>query len=144
MKLSCQGPSCARQEAAARFPAPPAASRQQGIALVITLIMLAIITFMAIAFLVLSSGQRNAVVSQTDQNIARFASDAAQQRAMLDVLSSVLVSTNPYGLGLRVSTNYYNPAGFFPGVSSPTNVNYDYSYPPFQEDPLPGTRRFRT
>src|SRR5579872_4501268 len=39
---------------------------ERGVALVITLIMLAVITFMAIAFLVLSRGERSSVGTATD------------------------------------------------------------------------------
>jgi len=128
MKLIVQGPTERSRGAAVSLSSPCAASRQRGIALVITLILLAIITFMAIAFLVLSSGQRNAVVGQTDQNLARYGADAAQARALADLLSTVLISTNPSGIGLKVSTYYANPDGFAPGVSSPTNVNYDFVF----------------
>src|SRR6185369_13499130 len=43
---------------------------QQGVALVVTLIMLSVITFMAIAFLVLSRGERSSVTTATDQSLA--------------------------------------------------------------------------
>jgi hypothetical protein len=106
------------------IPGVPASRR--GIALIITLILLAVITFMAIAFLVLSNAQRAAVTTTTDQNIARNAADAGLSRAENDLLSQILANGNPFNVGLRVSTNYINPYGFTNGVASPLNVNYDF------------------
>ena len=124
MKLFSQGPVEVRRGVATR----QASAGQRGIALVITLILLAIITFMAIAFLVLSSSQRNAVTTSTDQNIARNAAESGNARAIADLLSSIVIYTNPFVVPPRVSVNYINPDGFKPGVSSPTNVNFDYLY----------------
>src|SRR5690349_10190575 len=53
---------------------------EQGVALVVTLIMLSVITFMAIAFLVLSRGERTSVATATDQSLARLAADNALER----------------------------------------------------------------
>ncbi|HWW00075.1 MAG TPA: pilus assembly PilX N-terminal domain-containing protein [Candidatus Acidoferrum sp.] len=127
MKLIPQSPSRERREGSARLRVRRAAGRERGIALVITLILLAVITFMAIAFLVLSSGQRNAVTSSTDQNVAKYGADAGLARAEMELMGSILVSTNPFSIGLQVSTNYINRLGFLPGVSNPTNVNYDFT-----------------
>src|SRR5436190_11784413 len=97
-----------------------------GVALVITLIMLSVITFMAITFLVLSRGQKSTVTTQTDQTMARLAADSAFERAQAELLAPMIATTNPFNAGLLVSTNFVNPAGFFPNVSSPTNVNFDF------------------
>ncbi|HWH68853.1 MAG TPA: hypothetical protein VNT26_05680, partial [Candidatus Sulfotelmatobacter sp.] len=96
-------------------------------ALVITLILLAVITFMAVAFLVISRAGKGSVTTTTDQTIARLAADAAFERAQAELLAPVMCSTNPYNYGLLVSTNYINSIGFIPGLSHPTNVNYDYT-----------------
>lgn len=101
---------------------------RSGVALVITLIMLSVITFMAIAFLVLTRSHKSTVTAQTDQTIARLAADNAFERAQVELLAPVLAATNQFNFGLLVSTNYINLAGFNPGVSSPTNVNFDYVY----------------
>src|SRR6516225_7454361 len=61
-------------------------SRESGVALVITLIMLSVITFMAIAFLVLSRGERSSVGTATDQSLARLASDTALERAQVELV----------------------------------------------------------
>ena len=102
---------------------------RDGVALVITLIMLSIITFMAVTFLVLSQRERNSVSTAMDQKIARQAADTAFERVSADLLTRMLVRTNFQDMDLLVSTNYINYAGLrggSPGSLSPTNVNYDY------------------
>src|SRR5690348_10945103 len=89
---------------------PPAGER--GIALVITLIMLAVITFMAIAFLVLSRGERTSTATATDQTIARLAANTALERAQVEVVTPMIASGNFASGGLMVSTNFINPLGF--------------------------------
>lgn len=98
----------------------------RGVALIITLIMLAVITFMATTFLVLSRRARNSVSRTTDQTTARFAADNALERAKAELLASIMSTTNDQNYGLMVPTNYYNVYGFQSGISSFTNVNYAY------------------
>src|ERR1017187_5596689 len=97
---------------------------QKGVALVITLILLSVVTFMAITFLALSRRERSAVTTVTDTASARLAADAALANAEAQVIANVLSTTNPFNFSLLVSTNYINPIGFKNGVSSYTNVNY--------------------
>jgi hypothetical protein len=99
---------------------------QRGVALVITLILLSVVTFMAITFLALSRRERSAVTTVTDTASARLAADAALANAEAQVMANVLSTTNPYNFTLLVSTNYINPNGFVNGSASPTNVNYDF------------------
>ena len=102
---------------------------RDGIALVITLIMLAIITFMAVTFLVLSQRERSSVTTAMDQKIARDATDSAFSRSSAELLARMMLHTNYQDFDLLVSTNYYNSVGLnntFPAPLSPTNVNYDY------------------
>ena len=71
-----------RRPAAWKMPLQPLNRRrssgaERGVALVITLILLAVITFMAVTFLVVSRSEKGAVVTTTDQTIARMAADAA-------------------------------------------------------------------
>jgi hypothetical protein len=101
---------------------------QNGVALIITLILLGVVTFMAITFLALSRRERSAVATVTDTAGARLAADAALANAEAQVMANVLATTNPYNFTLLVSTNYINPLGFRIGVSSYTNVNYDHEY----------------
>ncbi len=100
---------------------------QQGVALIITLILLAVVTVMAVAFLASSRRERGAVTTTTDTANARLAADAALAQAEAQVMANVLATTNPYNFGLVVSTNYIN-SGFDSTVVGfdPTNVNYQY------------------
>lgn len=98
---------------------------QRGVALVVTLILLSIITVTTVTFLAVARRERGAVSTTTDMNVARLAADAALERAKAEVLARMLAQTNRYVLGFAVSTNYINWVGFFPGNSHPTNVNYE-------------------
>jgi hypothetical protein len=110
------------------FDVSPSVTRhsQRGIALVITLIMLAVTLVMAVAFLAIARRERNAATTATDTAVARLADDAALAAAQAQIAANILATTNPYNYSLLVSTNYQNGAGFFTGVASPTNVNYDF------------------
>ena len=112
---------------------------ERGIALVITLIMLAITLVMAVAFLALAQRERNSVSTTTDTTIARQAADSGLSYAQAQILANILSgyngvgSSNAYNLHLLVSTNYINPYGFNTGggaygSANPTNVNYGYLY----------------
>lgn len=102
---------------------------QRGIALVITLIMLSIITFMAITFLILSQRERNSTTTATDQKQALMAADTGLNRALAELTAQMLLSNNFQNMSFMVSTSFVNYAGINPiGSSIPwaTNVNYDY------------------
>jgi hypothetical protein len=104
-------------------------STERGVALVITLVLLSVITFMAVTFLVVSSAQRGSVTTETEQAQARLAADQARERAIVQLIAPILAWTNEFNYGLIVSTNYVNKAGFdpaAPGPVNPMNVNYDY------------------
>jgi len=99
-----------------------------GIALVITLILLSVTLIMAVAFLAITRRERNSVTTTTDTATARLATDTALAAAQAQIVANILSTTNlaAYNYSLLVSTNYINPAGYFPNVNAPTNVNYDY------------------
>jgi hypothetical protein len=101
---------------------------QKGVALIITLILLSVVTFMAITFLALSRRERSAVSTVTDTASTRLAADAALANAEAQIIANVLSTTNPFNFTLLVSTNYINPLGFQTAppatYTSPTNVNY--------------------
>ena len=99
---------------------------QRGVALIITLILLSVVTFMAITFLALSRRERSAVSTVTDTAGARLAADAALANAEAQIVANVLATTNPYNFTLLVSTNYINAAGYNNTVvgANLTNVNY--------------------
>jgi hypothetical protein len=99
----------------------------RGVALVITLIMLSVITFMAVTFLVLSHRERGSVTTTTDQTSAGFTAETALERAKAEILARIVALTNDQNYDLIVSTNFINYGGFDPGaVDYRTNVNYDY------------------
>src|SRR5207237_9529381 len=102
---------------------------RQGVALVITLILLAIITFMAITLLVVSRSLKGSVSTTADQTTSSLAADAATERAKMAIIAPIIAFSNPYNADLLVPTNYYNPLGFFNNnnTPNPTNVNYDYT-----------------
>jgi Tfp pilus assembly protein PilX len=96
---------------------------RRGIALVITLIMLSVTLVMAVAFLAISSRERNSVATTTDAAHARLATDAALAHAEAQVVASMLANTNPYNFGLLVSTNFINSHGYLHTLgANPTNV----------------------
>jgi hypothetical protein len=98
---------------------------QRGVALVITLILLSVVTFMAITFLALSRRERSAVTTVTDTASARLAADAALANAEAQVVANVLATTNPYNFSLLVSTNGW-PLTF---TNLPGDLTYLYVSP---------------
>ncbi len=124
-----------RMNGPARFPrlsappalntALPAANRQErGVALVITLIMLAMVTFMATAFLVLSRRERGVVKVSVDQTTAALMAQTASDQAIAQTVGAMLARSNLFHYDLMVSTNFINPRGFVSGIIHPTNVSY--------------------
>ena len=112
------------------FDVSPSVTRrtEQGIALVITLILLSVTLVMAVAFLAIANRERNAVTTTTDTATARHGAEPALAYAAAQIVANILSSTNAaaYNFNLLVSTNYINAAGFDPNSGNPTNVNYDY------------------
>src|ERR1039457_4955591 len=98
---------------------------EEGVALVITLILLSVVTFMAITFLALSRRERSAVSTVTDTASARLAADAALANAEAQVIANVLSTTNPYNFSLLVSTNGW-PLNF---TNLPDNLTNLYVSP---------------
>src|SRR5262245_49959152 len=76
---------------------------ESGVALVITLILLSVITFMAVTFLVVSRGEQGAVTTETDLRIARDGADAATERAVSELLAPILAYTNEFNFEMWVS-----------------------------------------
>src|SRR5437773_9033198 len=66
-------------------------------------ILLAVITFMAVTFLLVSHTEKGAVEQQMQQKTAEFAADAALERAKVEMIARMLAFTNPYSSGLLVS-----------------------------------------
>lgn len=101
---------------------------RSGVALIVTIIMISVITFLTVAFLALSGREKNSVKTATNQTTARLAADHAIERAKSDMLTGLLATRDASSIDLLVSTNYINYQGFFPGaVDGSTNVNFDYA-----------------
>ena len=99
------------------------------VALVITLLMLSVITFLAIAFLALSNRNQSSVIASLDVTTAQSMSDAAQARAQAEILAQIMASGDPLNYDYMVSRNYVNPYGFAAAEKTkydPNNVNYDF------------------
>src|SRR5438105_15606099 len=79
-----------RGDHALTLPRSHAPTPQSAVALVITLILLAVITFMAVTFLVVSRGEKTSVGTAADQTAAKFAADAARENAIADILAPML------------------------------------------------------
>jgi hypothetical protein len=110
-------------------------SSQRGVALVITLIMLAVVTFMATAFLTLSRRERGSVKVSTDQSTAQMMAEMGTAQAVAQTAARIIATSNLLHYDLIVSTNFINPIGFQSGLFHPTNVAY------FRTDGSPITNR---
>ena len=95
---------------------------QSGMVLIITLLLLAVVTFMAVFFLAMSRRERSSVKVTEDQTDAKLMADAALARAQ-SLVSRISASSNRSAFDLAVSTNFINPP-FQSGVADPTNVSY--------------------
>jgi len=115
--------------------------REQGIALVITLIMLSVTLVMAVAFMALARREKGSVITTTDTKVSQLAAESGVAQAVAQINANALsgfrqyviggitnfASSNAFNLHLIVSTNYINSYGFVPGQKNPTNVNYNYA-----------------
>jgi hypothetical protein len=101
---------------------------RDGIALVITLIMLAVVTVMAVVFLGISRRERTAVSVSVDMATARLMSDHALARAQAQLVGRIGAESNLFAYDYQVSTNFVNPAGFDPAFGTNLlNVGYTYA-----------------
>lgn len=83
-------------------------SSQRGVALVITLIMLSVVTITAVAFLAVTRRERASVGAAVEQVESRYLADTALARARAEVAARIVSATNRYNYDLAVSTNYIN------------------------------------
>ena len=106
------------------------AIQQSGVALVMTLIMLSVITVVAVAFLALSQRERTSVTQSTQQSDAEIMADVGLERAKAEIMARILAgNTNLNAVDLLVSLNYIRTNGFVSGQTvpvDPLNVNYEY------------------
>jgi len=85
-------------------------SPRRGIALVITLLMLSVVTITAVAFLAVSRRERASVATAAEQADARAMVDTALRHAEGRILSRIAATTNRLAsVSYFVSTNYANP-----------------------------------
>jgi hypothetical protein len=84
-------------------------SSRRGVALVITLIMLSVVTITAVAFLTVARRERAAVAAAGEQADVRIAADAALNRARARILAQIASSGLRESPTLFVSTNFIAP-----------------------------------
>ena len=99
-------------------------AEESAVALVITLLMLSVITFLAVAFLAMTNRDRSAVTATLDVANSRAMSDAALARAQTEIIGQMMAQTDILGYDYLASHNYFSPTGFIPGNTDATNVNY--------------------
>ncbi len=104
---------------------------QRGVALVITLIMLSVITVIAVAFLAISRRERATVAQKANSVDAELAANSARERAKAEILARIVATTNMLAGDLAVSRNFLtngfvskNPQNTQP--PDPNNVSYVY------------------
>lgn len=114
---------------------------QQGVALVVTLILLAIITIVVVAFLGVSQRNRSLTSTATDQINAQFMADAGLERAQAEAAARLLSQPEPGPVQMLVSTNFINWNGFDPAAPPAQRFfNLNYTRTPFDNvnQPAPG------
>ncbi len=100
-----------------------------GVALVVTLLLLSVITFLAVAFLAMSRRNQAAVSASLDVAAARAMSDAAQARAQVEITAQILAHGDPLYYDYMVSRDYISPTVYNDSsnnIYNPNNVNYDF------------------
>lgn len=103
---------------------------ESAIALVITLVMLAIVTVMAVVFLGVSRRERASVKVGEDIATANSMADAAGERAKAEAIAKMAAAGSKLYYDLFNSRSFDNPNGFNSGAQTPTspaqpqNVSY--------------------
>ncbi len=111
---------------------------ERGIALVITLVMLAIVTVMAIVFLGVSRRERASVKVVEDIATANMMADAAAERAKAEAIAKMAAEGTKLYYDMFNSRSFQNPNGFAnqsaTSLPDPDNVSYvDKSGAPLNE-----------
>jgi hypothetical protein len=100
---------------------------QRGVALVITLIMLSVITFLTVAFLAISRRDRASVTTSISQTDSHLMADTALARFQSELTARMMTANSLQSYDLMVTKNFINPNGYDPALGlNTTNVNYDY------------------
>lgn len=113
-------------------------SSEQGVVLVITLIMLSVVTVMAVLFLSVSRRERASVTVTTDHITAKAMTESGFAHAQANIVSRMLTTSNKFNYDFTVSTNFLNINKDGLDVFNPnldnfenfnsTNVGYRYAY----------------
>src|SRR5215213_4139248 len=82
---------------------------QRGVALVITLLMLAIITIVAVLFLGIARRNRAGVSLKSSQTDAEFATEYGFQLAKADIVAQIITSGQMMGFDLTLSKGADRP-----------------------------------
>jgi hypothetical protein len=114
-------------------------SGQRGVALVLTLIMLAVITVVTVIFLATARRNRSATIVRIDQTTAEFAAETAYQHATGKIIERILNDRNLLSLEFTVSRPlgydvHNGGAGFYypsNGNQIPTVTNLSRTVGPF-------------
>ena len=101
----------------------------RGVALVITLMMLAMVTVMAIIFLALARAERRSVKIVEDLETAKVMSAAGLERAKAQTIATMAASGSKLNYDLSVSTNFYNYGGYDRNTTAFDPANVSYTYP---------------
>ncbi len=83
-------------------------SSEQGVVLVITLIMLSVVTVMAVLFLSVSRRERASVTVTTDHITAKAMTESGFAHAQANIVSRMLTTSNKFNYDFTVSTNFLN------------------------------------
>jgi hypothetical protein len=97
--------------------------REQGIALVITLVMLAVVTVMAIVFLAVTRRERSSVKLAEETAIAKDMADAALERAKAEAIAGMNAAGSKLHYDIFNSQTFYNAAGFDSSKAPNDNTN---------------------
>ena len=81
---------------------------EQGVVLVITLIMLSVVTVMAVLFLSVSRRERASVAVTTDHITAKAMTESGFAHAQANIVSRMLTASNKFNYDFAVSTNFLN------------------------------------
>lgn len=110
---------------------------ERGIALITTLIMLSLVTFLSVAFLTLTRQERATVQVQTEITVAEAMGKGAVDRAVTETVTQMLSANSRHSYDLIVSTNYERPGGLIPGDGTLGNASYrDNSLGDYEGGPL--------
>ncbi|WCJ61063.1 hypothetical protein NXS98_08070 [Fontisphaera persica] len=92
--------------------------RQSGVALLITLILLSIITFIAVTFLLIARRERAQVTQAASMTVAETAAAAGRERAIAEILARIATSNDLLTLPVVCSTNMdiTGPVAGFPSL----------------------------